>query len=1621
MAITDELIIKIRVKSKDATKNIHDTKKAVEDLGAAKKKIDQDTKGASDAVEASSGVISSSLKDIAVGAAQIFAGWKATELVVSGVKASLEAFMQFETAIVGLGKTTDISGQELEDLGNSFQQLSERIPVSATELANIGQAAGALGVRGSENILNFTETIAKLASATNLGSEEAAMSLKRILDVTNESIDNVDEFASVLVALGNNFATTERDIAATATELGKAIGIFGATSAQVAGISAAMAALGIQAALGSSSVGKSFREIDAAVRGGGERLEQLQKITGQTGDQLRKTFETDPVRVFQSFLAGLGRIQQQGGSVSKALEKMNLSGDEINKTLPIMASRFDLVTRAVNMANSEFQNATALNTEASKAFATTASKFKMMQNAIGNLAADFGQLLAPAFNKIIDLTTEFIQLLRSGVEWLNIFSNKISLGFKVQDLTSEIKKVTDERNKLFQAIETTKNFEPNDSSVKKFIKLYRVFGDTKKATEALNIGQKELEAKFRTASEEVKILTDATAKSRNQLYGFKDVVTQTKNQLDALGGKRSAPKIKTEIDDAAMKKAKQQVDEMAKYEGQIVQMRGQQKAYGDDQITQMRTKLSYDIEQLDLLIKKVQQDEKLTAAQKEQVIAKIEQLKQDKKTIEFLDEQFYANDVLKRLMEDKVALAQRYADIGASEETQLKNKYLAEKRVLNVRQEELKKYQDIHAASIAVVESMKELMDIMYKEELFEIRIKILPEFGQDVARATKSFMEQANFAIIGFNDLFETFIPQIPQGIRNNLALAVGDFTSSIEGMFRQGAGLFGKGLGYIFDGFGKDVKNLGDVLESNFGLPVKDITDSLSGMYDFAKSIPGDLVKMFGPEETGPKFPKPTFIESDLGPNPPKTWIDDLTVAAVMFKRQLESAFDWGVEQLKTAWSALETVFDFWGKVTDKVFKKFPSVEGFAKSLGPLFSGLGTVMGKAAGYISDVAMKLFDADFIQGLADQLSNFVEKLPDALIKAFRSLITAITKVIDRLPEIATKLMDALNVLLQKVLDKAPELIMKVLEAFNTIVDRLPDLFGRIFDALPGVLNTFLSRLPDTIEKIFKSLGTIIAQFIKAFPEIFKSIVDNIPDIVKAFIIGLIDSIGMVVEAFVDYWINGGAEKVVGAFLRMIPKLVVAIVNGVVNGLKRGLGRIFNGFKVPDALGKLPENLSNGLKKLGESATQEAGQIFRVLDMKAIARGEDAAGNIKAAIADANKRLGERFGGLLRGLVDAWRWIYDNTMKPFIDLTFAAWRFIYDNVLQPIIGLFEKIIAWFGEFITFLVNFVKDMAAAIWEAIQGIFDMIGQIFEGIRTAVTDAFNWVKENVVKPLTEAGQKAFTWVKENIIDKLVGIGEQAFSWVKDNIIDKLTGIGQKAFTWVKDNIVDKMGEIGKKIADPISKAFGSATEIFKSIGETFKSIFKLDFSGVSKAIGDAFSTAGEAMKEVFRAILNPFIDIINGIIGAINGLVIPEIGWNIKAGRLGSWSGTLIGETDLIPGEIAPIAKFAKGGLVSALGQVASGFGTDTVPAMLTPGEFVVKREAVQSLGVGTMNALNSGQLPTAETTINNYDINVAVSFDGMPDENFVKTKIIPAIKSEMKKASLKGELLVSKRGIF
>jgi hypothetical protein len=90
----------------------------------------------------------------------------------------------------------------------------------------------------------------------------------------------------------------------------------------------------------------------------------------------------------------------------------------------------------------------------------------------------------------------------------------------------------------------------------------------------------------------------------------------------------------------------------------------------------------------------------------------------------------------------------------------------------------------------------------------------------------------------------------------------------------------------------------------------------------------------------------------------------------------------------------------------------------------------------------------------------------------------------------------------------------------------------------------------------------------------------------------------------------------------------------------------------------------------------------------------------------------------------------------------------------------------------------------------------------------------------------------------------------------------------------------------------------------------------------------------------------------------------------------------------------------KGVRGALLESMGGLipkyfaSGGFamkavGADTIPAMLTPGEFVVTKYGVQNFGVDNLRAINAGSKNVGGDSVYTYNLSVNVKSDANPDE--------------------------------
>jgi TP901 family phage tail tape measure protein len=360
------------------------------------------------------GGLSKSIGQVGKGFGQVGAGLTRAGLVVggaavTGIAAATKAYINFEDAFAGVIKTVDeaqlsAAGLTFEDLAQQFRDMATEIPIAATELAAIGETAGALGIRATD-IEEFTRTVALLGTTTNLSTAEAAESLGKIGTILNLTGDEFEDFADILVNLGNKGASTESEMIEVTKRFAAAGRQAGLSTPEILAYASAITSAGAEPEAAGSSLSRLFGNLITETALATDKGKAFAKVTGKSFKDFSKIVKNDTndaMLLFLDTLRDLDAFEQQ-----KALKAVGITNVRDRNAILLLAETYDTnLVPAIKNAN----DATgALSEEAQKRFDTLASKIQLLKNNVLELAITFGEGVAPAIDKVTTKLTEFLQ------------------------------------------------------------------------------------------------------------------------------------------------------------------------------------------------------------------------------------------------------------------------------------------------------------------------------------------------------------------------------------------------------------------------------------------------------------------------------------------------------------------------------------------------------------------------------------------------------------------------------------------------------------------------------------------------------------------------------------------------------------------------------------------------------------------------------------------------------------------------------------------------------------------------------------------------------------------------------------------------------------------------------------------------------------------------------------------------------------------------------------------------------------------------------------------------------------------------------------------------------------
>ncbi|WP_236596202.1 phage tail tape measure protein [Enterococcus casseliflavus] len=338
-----------------------------------------------------------------------------TAPIVAGATAVTKAAIDWESAFAGVKKTSDevvdSNGNVVysyADLETSLRGLAKELPSTHSEIAAVAEAAGQLGIQ-TQDITAFTKTMIDMGESTNLSAEDAATAIAKIANITGMTSSEYQRFGSSVVALGNNFATTEADIVQMSNRLASAGTLAGLSNQEILGLATAMSSVGIEAEAGGTAMTQTLTAIEKAAVEGGDSLDQFAKVAGMSSSEFAKQWNEKPIEAIQSFIKALGELDGKGESATLMLDEMGLSGVRQSNMLKSLALASDTLSGAVDMSTQAWEENTALTNEAGTRYETTESKLKMLRNEAVDAAIEFGGPLVDALRDGLEASKPLIK------------------------------------------------------------------------------------------------------------------------------------------------------------------------------------------------------------------------------------------------------------------------------------------------------------------------------------------------------------------------------------------------------------------------------------------------------------------------------------------------------------------------------------------------------------------------------------------------------------------------------------------------------------------------------------------------------------------------------------------------------------------------------------------------------------------------------------------------------------------------------------------------------------------------------------------------------------------------------------------------------------------------------------------------------------------------------------------------------------------------------------------------------------------------------------------------------------------------------------------------------------
>jgi uncharacterized spore protein YtfJ len=716
-------------------------------------------------------------------------------------------------------------------------------------------------------------------------------------------------------------------------------------------------------------------------------------------------------------------------------------------------------------------------------------------------------------------------------------------------------------------------------------------------------------------------------------------------------------------------------------------------------------------------------------------------------------------------------------------------------------------------------------------------------------------------------------------------------------------------------------------------------------------------------------------------------------------------------------------------------------PLSSGDAAGIGETF----TAVDQAIGSSSSIGVFMSAAEGIVGAIQKLIDFIP-----------NIINSVAHIFDSLADLPMNILKAV----QNLIASAGKFIAKF----------IPDLFAAVPDILDSIITALFTELPKAFLSLIDKLPNIIDAFLQRIPDIVSGLISGL--LAKMPILGVKLAIGFAVAILNPI-----------TWLKAAYYLTIGIAQGIRDAFYEigdALAGLFDegGSTLAKSVSNGISDAADSFKSLG---TGIANQLFSVGEFSAVAAAQNTAKELGDSIIEGTRKAVGLLRQFWEGIKQFAKWLWNGIVEAAEAAgtgikKFGTW--IWDGLVaaakkigewgQQIWDTFVEAGKEILKFGTWIWNGLVAAATTIGDWGKKIWDGLVIVAEAAGTGIKKFGGWIWDGIVAAVS--GTNKFfsdfgTWIWDGFKSAFSGAGkffEGLFSGI-GNIFEKIFSFNDKSgkgtvekflgidFPFVNfatgGRVPGRAGVFGDSLANDTVPALLSPGEAViprslmsdpavaklvdgllsgKGVGQHFLGIgggtvvgklLKGDVKGAVTDAGDNIASLGQSASRFFEK-LDPtkakeLFDSLRRFLPSIDlkSLISNPFAYITNAIKNGA--------EQLLQGPMLNALqgaglRFADGGMVPGQGN------SDSVRSLLTPGEFVMSKRGVAAMGSEALQAMNNGNAPSGGSNVSNVEVHLTLNASEKIDASYVRDRLMPAIKDELRKESRRGGYIIAAAGV-